>query len=175
MTTGRINQVCQMLPRTVQPHESTWHGKAPAANKYPKLFTTYKCSAWNAASTTEQEELTTWRQQESTSNCQKTVRSTFCQLTHGFHTQTSRHSTQGVPMTTRPVRHTSAVTHCVTSTLGLRTRRLMPNVEAQAQAITRRGRTPPKYNTRGRSKPRPLTKGLKFKKFLVRFWSKTGF
>jgi len=78
-------------------------------------------------------------------------------------------------MTTRPVRHTSAVTHCVTSTLGLRTRRLMPNVEAQAQAITRRGRAPPKYNSGGGSKPRPLAEGLTFKKILARFWSKDGF
>ena len=43
MTTGRINQVCQMLPKTVQPHATTWHGTAPAAKS------TQSCSQLTSA------------------------------------------------------------------------------------------------------------------------------
>ena len=104
MTTGRINQVCQMLPRTVQPHATTWHGTAPAAKKYPRLFTTHKHSAWTKQTLPSKRNLPLDTSQPHLEQPLRQCPSASRQLAHEAHAQSSSHSTHEVSVTTMKLR-----------------------------------------------------------------------
>jgi len=57
MTTGRINQVCQVLPRHTQPHGNPWVCMA----QQQKCDGSHLTTAALVISAAQQEELTTWR------------------------------------------------------------------------------------------------------------------
>ena len=61
MTTGRINQVCQVLPR----HHSAAARALTLWSSVAKVrwFTSHKNSSWNKSSSAKLEELTTWHPQ----------------------------------------------------------------------------------------------------------------